>query len=434
MAEQEIRFDEFFNSLKKRWVIIVALTLIASIISATLSFFVIKPKYETTTKIFIGKDESEENEYSKSDIVMYQELLKTYSEIIKSKDLIKKAIIDSSLDLEVNEVLKRLSVTSITSTQIIELAYKSENPQEAKIILENITNTSIEKLKELIPNGDARVIETVEYPEKPVSPNKAINIVIVGALGLILGVLIVIFIEILDNTYKNKDQIEMELNLPVLGTIPKNKRHNMFGIKKEPKSIIVESYRTLGKTLQHSAFDENVQVIVVTSSKPGEGKSTTAGNLAMSLTQDGKAVILIDCDLRNPSIHKKFKISNTIGLSEVLIGSNKLAEAAQMYNNNLIILTSGKVPSNPVEILDSKVMTNLIENLKCSFDYIILDSPPVQALTDLQILSTNANGTILVVKSQKTKRDSVKNAIELLKKVNANILGIVLNGMEVRKK
>lgn len=204
----------------------------------------------------------------------------------------------------------------------------------------------------------------------------------------------------------------------------------MFVIEKKPKSIAAESYRTLRTNIQYSSFDKEIQVIVITSSEPGEGKSTTAGNLALSLSQDGKKVILIDSDLRKPSIHKNFKITNILGLSDVLIGKEDINKVVSKYNNNLLILTSGKIPPNPSEMLASKAMTKLIEVLKESFDYIILDTPPVQAVTDSQILSAKADGTILVVKAQKTKRDSVKNAVALLNKVNANILGTVLNGLE----
>ena len=223
MEEQEIRLDEVFKSLKKRWIMIVSLTLIAAIISAAISFFVIKPKYEATTKIFIGKDESENSPYSQSDVTMLQNLLKTYSEVIRTKDLIENSIDDSNLDLETNEVLANLSVTSISSTQIMKLAYQSEEPREAKVILERITNRFIEKSKELIPNGNVEVVETVEYPENPVSPNKAMNIAIAGVLGLMLGIGIALLREFLDNTYQNKEQIERELDLPVLGMIPESK-------------------------------------------------------------------------------------------------------------------------------------------------------------------------------------------------------------------
>lgn len=207
----------------------------------------------------------------------------------------------------------------------------------------------------------------------------------------------------------------------------------MFIVEKEPKSIAAESYRTLRTNIQYSSFDKEYRIIVVTSSEPGEGKSTTAGNLALCMAQGDKKVILIDCDLRKPSLHKKFKISNLVGLSDVMVGKADLVTATHRYNKNLVLLTSGKIPPNPSEMLSSKAMGNLLETLKESFDYIILDTPPVQAVTDSQILSTKADGTILVVRAEKTKKDSVQNAVNLLKKVNANIIGTVLNGMDISR-
>ena len=207
----------------------------------------------------------------------------------------------------------------------------------------------------------------------------------------------------------------------------------MFIVEKEPKSIAAESYRTLRTNIQYSSFDKEYKVIVITSSEPGEGKSTTAGNLALCMAQGDKKVILVDCDLRRPSIHKKFKVSNLAGLSDVIIGKSDLSKVMHRYNKNLVLLTSGKIPPNPSEMLSSKSMENLLEKLRENFDYVILDTPPVQAVTDSQILSTKADGTILVVRAERTKKESVNNAINLLKKVNANIIGTVLNGIDVSR-
>ena len=207
----------------------------------------------------------------------------------------------------------------------------------------------------------------------------------------------------------------------------------MFIVEKEPKSIAAESYRTLRTNIQYSSFDKEYKVIVITSSEPGEGKSTTAGNLALCMAQGDKKVILVDCDLRRPSIHKKFKVSNLAGLSDVIIGKSDLSKVMHRYNKNLVLLTSGKIPPNPSEMLSSKSMENLLEKLRENFDYVILDSPPVQAVTDSQILSTKADGTILVVRAERTKKESVNNAINLLKKVNANIIGTVLNGTDLSR-
>ncbi|MDV4150314.1 CpsD/CapB family tyrosine-protein kinase [Clostridium sp. AL.422] len=207
----------------------------------------------------------------------------------------------------------------------------------------------------------------------------------------------------------------------------------MFIVEKEPKSIVSESYRTLRTNIQYSSFDKEYKVIVVTSAEPGEGKSTTSGNLALCLAQDNKKVLLIDCDLRKPSLHKKFKVSNLVGLSDVIVGKADLYSATHKYNERLVILTAGKIPPNPSEMLASKAMINLLEKLKEIFDYIILDTPPVQAVTDSQILSARSDGTIVVIRAEKTKKDSVENAISLLRKVNANIIGTVLNGLDLKR-
>lgn len=207
----------------------------------------------------------------------------------------------------------------------------------------------------------------------------------------------------------------------------------MFIVEKKPKSISAESYRTLRTNIQYSSFDKEIRTIVVTSSEPGEGKSTVAGNLALSFAQSDKSTIIIDCDLRKPSLHKKFRISNMAGLSDILIGRKSLVEAVNQYNENMHIITSGKIPPNPAEMLGSKAMERLIAELKEIYDVIILDSAPLQAVTDAQILSAKSDGTILVVRAEKTKRDSVASAKELLDKVNANVLGVVLNVTENRR-
>lgn len=207
----------------------------------------------------------------------------------------------------------------------------------------------------------------------------------------------------------------------------------MFIVEKEPKSMAAESYRILRTNIEYSSFDTKYKAIVVTSSEPEEGKSTTAGNLALCMAQGDKKVMLIDCDLRKPSLHKKFKVSNLLGLSDVIVGKADLAIATHRYNKNLFLLPSGKIPPNPSEMLSSKVMSYLLESLKETFDYIILDTPPLKVVTDSQILSTKADGTILVVRAERTKRDAVKSAVDLLKNVNANIIGIVLNGIDASR-
>ena len=221
MEEQVISLSEIFEAIKKRWIMIVAITLTATIISGVLSFFVIDPVYETSTKVFIGKEENDDAAYNSGDIQMYQQLLQTYAQAIQTKDLVNRAISGLSYDeLEASGVVNSLTVTPISSTQILEIKYQSKNPEEAKDVLKSVIDEFIVTAKELVPNGNVRVIEEVELPENPVSPNKKMNIAIAFLLGLMVSGGLVFLLEYLDNTYKNKDQLEKELGIPVLGAIP----------------------------------------------------------------------------------------------------------------------------------------------------------------------------------------------------------------------
>ena len=220
IEEQVISLSEIFEALKKRWIMIVAITVVATLISGVLSFFVIDPVYETSTKLFIGKEESDETAYNTNDIQMYQKLLQTYAQAIKTRDLVGRAINGLSYDLEAENVVEALTVTPVTDTQILQIKYKSKDPQEAKDVLKNITEEFITTSKELVSNGNVKVIEEVQLPENPISPNKKMNIAIAFLLGLMVSVGLVFLLEYLDNTYKNKEQLEKELDIPVLGTIP----------------------------------------------------------------------------------------------------------------------------------------------------------------------------------------------------------------------
>lgn len=202
----------------------------------------------------------------------------------------------------------------------------------------------------------------------------------------------------------------------------------------DPKSPITEAYKTLRSNIQFSSLDKKIQTIVVTSSGPGEGKTTTATNLAVVMAQSGNRTIIIDCDLRKPNIHKTFGLSNQKGLSNMLINEAVLSEVVQKTNvENLHVITLGVRPPNPSELLGSAKMKNFVESLKTEYDFVILDTPPVILVTDALILSQYADGCLLVVSAGETNKDAVLKAKKLLENVNSNILGIVMNKLDITK-
>jgi capsular exopolysaccharide synthesis family protein len=202
-----------------------------------------------------------------------------------------------------------------------------------------------------------------------------------------------------------------------------------------PKSPISEAYRALRTNIQFSAIDEDLKVIMVTSAGPGEGKSTTINNLAVAYAQSDKRVLLIDADLRKPTVDSAFNVSNRLGLTSLLTNQVQLNEVVRdSIVPNLDILTSGPIPPNPSEILASKRLVSLLDELKGSYDLILIDTPPAIAVTDAQIVATKCDGVILVVDSGKVKRDIAAKAKANLEHVKARILGVVLNNVERKNK
>ncbi|WP_415347894.1 YveK family protein, partial [Clostridium perfringens] len=193
--------------------------------SAILSFFVIKPQYEAKTKLFIGKQETSQNtaNYDNNDIMMYQKLMKTYAELVKTSDLVTKAVKSANLNYNQNEIkgiLNNLTANPSSDTQILDLSFKGGNPKEVLKVTEAITDEFISESKDIIPNGNVQVIQKAQLPERPVSPNKKLNILIAFVLGLMIGVGVVLLLEYLDNTFKSREELEKTLELPIIGAIP----------------------------------------------------------------------------------------------------------------------------------------------------------------------------------------------------------------------
>lgn len=212
----------------------------------------------------------------------------------------------------------------------------------------------------------------------------------------------------------------------------KHEREYELFAHKYPKSPIAEAYRTLRTNLSFAAMDKSYRSILVTSVSPQDGKSTNAANLAVVLAQDGNKVILIDCDLRKPVLHKIFQLENKQGLTNCLLQKIEVEQLAHTgMVDNLTILTSGPIPPNPAEILGSDRIKSLLPALKEKFDYVIIDAPPIMAVTDASIISAQVDGVLMVVNYGVTRNDLAREAQEQIKKANANLIGVILNKVKM---
>jgi len=297
------------------------------------------------------------------------------------------------------------------------------------------TETQIAKSIDL---GDTSVmvISEASIPGGPIKPNVKMNIMIAMLLGLMLFIIIAFLLEYLDNTLKTPDDVTRELDLPTLGVIPrmdkKNSPEGFSGLitDSRPKSPIAEAYRTLRTNIGFASVDKKYRTILISSTNPQDGKSTTSANLAVAMAQAGNRVVLVDCDLRKPILHKTFGQENSRGFSNLIMQEMPLSDVAKKVEENLDLITSGPIPPNPSEMLNSSKTRSLWAELMKNYDYVLIDSPPILAVADASILASQTEGVLLITKSGTTRIDLGRKAKEQLLTANANIIGVVINEMK----
>ena len=277
--------------------------------------------------------------------------------------------------------------------------------------------------------GMVQVIEPAEANPRPVRPNKKLNIGLGLGIGLLIGLGLAFFIEYLDTSVKTIDDVERALQAPVLGVIPQN-----VGvlIEEGPDSPHAEAYRVLRTNVLFSRKDPKLNSMTIVSGGAGEGKSTTIFNLATVFAQNGQRVLVVDSDLRRPSLHKYLHISNAIGLTNYLMKQNTLEEVIQTSSQpNLDFLPSGRLPSSSLGILSSMQMKELIRDVKRRYDFVFFDSPPIMGVSDASILASEVDMVLQVIQYRRYPQPMTIRAKQMIEKVGGNLLGIVLNNINV---
>lgn len=432
MMEENLSMRDIIIILKKRWEVIVGLALSFTIIAIVLSFFIIVPTYEARSKIFMGKGDMINSNYNDSDVQMNKNLIKTYAELVQTNDFIEKTIKEYDINITSEEMLKRLTVIPDIDTQILEIKAIGKDKYLVEKITESISSEFVKESKKLIPYNNAIIIENVKLPKDKKNPNEVTNISIGFILGLMFGVLVVIFLENFNNRINTKEKLEKVIDIPVIGSIPQEKikrrnRGRRLAIENNCNSIQSEAYRQLRNNISYSFSEEGFSIIAIISPEMATGKSIISSNIALAFSEINKNVVIVDCNLRNPSLHKIFNISNMQGLSDVFIGKEKVENVIKEYSKNMSILTCGKVLSNSSEMLGSNIMSEVLECLKNRYDLIILDTASIQNFTDTHLLSTKADGNVFVVKAEKTKIEALVESKKILDKIGAKIIGTVLN-------
>lgn len=281
--------------------------------------------------------------------------------------------------------------------------------------------------------SNAQVFDSAVIPEKPVKPRKMLNIFFAAAAGCFGGILLALFVEYMDDSLKTSEDVKRVLDLPFLGLIPSSSKGGSLFMLSDKSSMIAEAYRSVRTSVMLSSIEKPPRVVLITSTIPNEGKTTFSANIAIAMAQMGEKVLLVDVDMRQQKLYEAFSIDNTTGISDVIMGHTRVSDAVRTIPDlpNLSILTGGVQVPNPSELLSSNLMKELLADLSKRYDRIILDSPPLMAVSDSLLLSGISDGVILVIGGGTTGRDMVRKAKQSLISVNAKILGVVLNNISI---
>lgn len=327
-------------------------------------------------------------------------------------------------------------IAAATSRREIEDARSQQNAFESQITTWQATYAQLVSSGEGAQNR-IQILEPAQVPTTPVGPKLAQNVLLAALVGLALALGAIVLFELIDDTLKTTEDARKSLNLPVLGSVARfgsGVYNDRLATSSPDYSRVAEAYRVLRTNLQFSAIGQSLNSLMITSSKPKEGKSTTAANLAAVIAQSGKRVILVDADLRRPVQHLIFELDNEQGLTTAFLDENGSVSKylKPVTADSLSVLPSGPIPHNPAELLDSQRMIQVLDALKKEADLVIVDSPPVLSVADATILASRVDGVLMVVDAGYTRRGVAKRAKETLQGIGANILGVVVNRAAVR--
>jgi capsular exopolysaccharide synthesis family protein len=423
---------------RKFSVMLIAILLVGVTVGFT---FGQTPTYVASIKLLVSQEKGADE--VPADVVSLQELTATVAEVIGTRPVAEAVIRKLDLNITAKNFLENVDVQQVSETQVIEVAYKHTDPQKAQEIVNTIGEVFSERISEVSPSASSITVtvwERAALPDEPVSPNPLRNVVLALMLGLLLGSGLAIASEILDDSWRSPEAVEEISERPNLGVIPevkiptasqRAKKHSTWRealvTVLEPGSAASEAYRTLRTNLLYALTDIPPRVILITSPGPREGKSTICANLAVVLGQADKSVLILDCDLRNPIMHKIFELSNIRGLVDAVAGECELREIQHLPQPGVKVVTSGALPFNPSELVGSRRFGELLAQARNEFDYVLLDSSPIGLVSDPVVLATETDGVLLVLDVQHTGKWKFRSSIRSLETVGATFLGTIMN-------
>lgn len=429
--------QDYLILLRRRWrsILFVALATLAATAAVT---FIPTQQYTATTQLFFGVPGGGSVSDLAQGSTFTEQQMASYARVATSPLVLTPVIKELGLKTTPTDLAKTVTATAPLDTVILEIVALDKDPQQAARIANAVGKQVISVVSALVPDRAAglqsvraTVLAEAQPPTSPSSPRVPLNLAIGLALAVVLGVGIALLRHLLNSKIRSEQDVHALTDSAVLGVVPldTDTRTQAVVMHSRPLSARSEAVRRLRANIKFVDLANDVKSLVVTSSILQEGKTVTALNLAVAMSDAGLRVILVDADLRRPSLSAYAGIdSGGVGLTTILIGGADVADVVQPWRDTALhILPAGQVPPNPSELLSSANMSSLITQLSASYDMVLLDSPPLLPVSDALGLSNFADGTLLVVGVDRIRRPQLREALESLSTVDANLLGLVLN-------
>lgn len=403
---------------------------------------VTRPTYTAETQLFVAIQGSGSVSELQQGNTFGQSRVQSYVKTVTSPVVLQPVIDSLGLRGTAEELGHRVKASTDLNTVLITISVADGSPVQAAAIAQAVADSlvdTVDTLEKPKTGGSSpvslSVIKPAVAPPTPSAPNLELNLAMGLISGLVFGLALALVRTILDSRIAGESDLRRITPAPLLGAISftEDAVRRPLLTQAQSQSPRAESFRQLRTNLQFSNFSGRANSILITSSLPGEGKSTTATNLAIALAQAGRTVCLVDADLRRPSINNYLGLDRNAGLTTALVGDAEVDDLLQAWGDeNLYVLASGQIPPNPSELLGSNEMAQLIRRLENSFDTVVIDAPPLLPVTDAAVLSQHVGGVVVVVGSRKLRHQDLEKSLSALKLVDANLLGIVLNHLPAK--
>jgi capsular exopolysaccharide synthesis family protein len=428
---------DYVRILQKSW-ILIAVLLFAGVGAAAGYSILQTPTYSSSAKVFVSTSGGSTVSDLQQGNTFTQQRVKTYADLATTPIVLLPVIAKLGLNTDSAGLASMVTATAPLNTTLIEITVTNVDPglsaQIATEVSESLTSV-VEKIESPVDSAEREspvkltLVQQAEVPQVPVSPNIPLNVTLGGLVGMALGLGLAVLREASDNRVRNEHDVEAITDVPILGGIvfdPKATERPLI-VHDDPRSPRAESFRTLRTNLQFLDVGRENRSFVITSSVQSEGKSTSAANLAIALSDAGSRVLLVDADLRRPKIHEYLGLEGAVGLTDLLIGRAEPEDVIQPWGKgNLFVLPAGKIPPNPSELLGSEALLRLIKEFNRAFDVVLFDSAPLLPVTDAAILARTVGGTIVICAAGQTHKNQLKGAFTALSNVDAPVSGVVL--------